>query len=220
MGRLRGAVAGREVNGRHHTAGHAGQHRQADRDGERQRIDARILQQRHAERLKAGQRVRRPHRHRNADDRSGKCEEQAFGERLLNQVASRGADGHADGEFLAARVDPREQQIGEVDAGNREDTPDCARQHEESRPESAAQSVVQRRDPRAKRTAVVDRFLESLADRLQIGLGLLHRHARLQPPDTKHGVAPPCRLRADGKWGQQVDFVAGRKNRVEIERRR
>ena len=48
----------------------------------------RVLQERDAERLEPGQRARRPHRHRNADDRSGNREEQALGQRLLDQVAS------------------------------------------------------------------------------------------------------------------------------------
>ena len=120
------AVAAREVQRWQHGAGDAGQRGQADGDGEREGIDGRILQQRDAEGLEPRQRAGRPHRERHADQRTREGKDQALGQRLLDEVPAPRAEGHADGEFLAANVDAGEQQVGEVHARDREHAGDGA----------------------------------------------------------------------------------------------
>ena len=78
--------------------------------------------------------LRRPDRQRNADERIRRTRGAGFRPApAAIRWRRRGAEGDANGELLAARVDPRQQQVGEVDAGDREDAGDRARQHVERR---------------------------------------------------------------------------------------
>ena len=120
-------------------------------------------------------------------------------------------------ELLPAAVDPGEQEVRQVDAGDRQDARHRSRQDEEGRPEASPQRIVERRDPGAERAAVVDRLLELLADDAQVGLRLVGRDARLEAPDAEERVAPPRRLRRNRKRRDQVNLVAGREDRVEVE---
>ncbi len=139
------AVAVREIERGQHAAREARERRQADRDGERQRVDARVLQQRDAEGLEARQAARGQDGERQPDERAGERQQQALHERLPHQVAPARAECCAHRELLPARVGADQQQVREVDAGDREHAGDGPGQHQERRPEASTQRVVDRR---------------------------------------------------------------------------
>ena len=114
-----------------------------DRHGERDRVD-RTHSAAAARRTSGGAASARVAQiaERHADQRAG--ERRAAGSRRApaGQVAPARAERHAHRELLPARVDPREQQVREVDAGDRQDARDGAGQHVEGLPEAAAQRVA------------------------------------------------------------------------------
>src|SRR5262245_41413145 len=55
---------------------------------------------------------------------------------------------------------------------------------------------------------------------IELGLGALDRHSRLQPSHHGECVAPAVGLRADREWLEEVDVRTGSKYRGEVERGR
>ena len=56
-----------------------------------------------------------------ASESAGDGQQQAFGERLADDVRARGSDGEAEGGLRAAGHAASEEQVGEVGAGNQQD---------------------------------------------------------------------------------------------------
>ena len=194
--------------------------REPDGDRKGDRIDRGILQERHAERLEAGQRARRPDRQRNANQRACCGEQEALGQRLLDQVTSACPEGDSHGKLLPADVDSGEQQVRQVHARDCQDAGHRTRQHVERLPEAPSQRIVEAADARTERAAIVDRPLESLADDTEIRLRAFGRRVRLQAADREERVAPSCGFRCDRERRDQVDLGPRREDGVEVEVRR
>jgi hypothetical protein len=77
-------------------------------------------------------------------------------EKLAQQPASRRAKRQPNGDLAIARGRPREQQIGQVRAGNQQDKADGPEQYEDGPPHVASnQSIAERND--RNRCALIDR---------------------------------------------------------------
>ena len=57
-------------------------------------------------------------------------EQHAFGEQLADDAAAAGADGGADGDLARAAGGARQQQVGDVGAGDQQHAADRAQQDE------------------------------------------------------------------------------------------
>ena len=75
-----------------------------------------------------------------ADHRPGEREHQALDEQLLHQAAARGTQRQADSDLALAHERAGDQQVGDVGAGDEQDEPDHAHQHEQGRGEVVAQA--------------------------------------------------------------------------------
>ena len=104
----------------------------ADGEGEEQHlpIDADFGDARDAAGIGGDQQAESAEGQQNAEDGAGEGEQDAFDDELLKEASQSGADGGAHGDFAAAGFGARQQEVGDVDAGNEEDEADRAEQHE------------------------------------------------------------------------------------------
>ena len=85
-------------------------------------------------------------------------------------------------QLLLACRGARQQQIGDVRAGNQQDERDRREQDDQDRPDFADDLLVQRHDVDAPSGILCrKRLLELLCDSSQLSLRLLHAHPRLEP---------------------------------------
>ena len=61
-----------------------------------------------------------------AENSAGKRQKQAFGEQFAHDARAGGAESGADGEFAGAARGTRQQQVGDVGAGDQQDEADGA----------------------------------------------------------------------------------------------
>ena len=130
-----------------------------------------------------------------------KRQQRALGQQLHDQPAAPGAERQADGDLLLPRRRARQQQVRDVGARDQQHQADDRHQQAAGLDDVVAEAGVDRRlRQRHQRDAaalvLVRVFLFELArDRLQVGFGLLHRDARLQPAGhVEHEPAPVVRL--------------------------
>ncbi len=71
-------------------------------------------------------------------------EQQALGEQLTNQPSASGAQRQAHGGFLLSRHAAREQQIGDIDAGDQQQQADRGKQHQQRRVRMPGDLIAQR----------------------------------------------------------------------------
>ena len=132
--------------------------RDREHDGEEQdaRIDGDRAQARHVFRL---QRLNPAHaggRHHDAEQAADRREEDALGQELLQQPAAARAQRRADRELFLTSEGAREQQVGDVGAGDQQDEADGAEQHQQRTADVADDLLVQRHD--AERQAAIGRI--------------------------------------------------------------
>ena len=92
------------------------------------------------------------------------------------------------------RVTERQQQVGDIRAGDQQHEPDRAEQHVERPLHVPGERAAQRDDGQRSRV-VVGRMLAAhlLSDRVQLGGGGGDRDAALQPPESAQVLAAPAR---------------------------
>ncbi len=73
-------------------------------------------------------------------------EDEALGEQLAHEPRASGAERGADRELAVARGRPREQEVGDVGAGNEEHEGDGAGEDEQRGTDVAGQLLAQRHD--------------------------------------------------------------------------
>ena len=78
-----------------------------------------------------------------AEGSAGEGEDQAFEQKFAGDAAPAGAEGGADGEFLAAAVGAHEEEVGDVGAGNQQDHADGAHEDPEGGADVAEQVVFE-----------------------------------------------------------------------------
>ena len=125
-----------------------GEQRNEAEEGQHRETDARGAEIGHGEKLRFGnggeQQSDAPLRGDEADGGTDEREHQAFGEELRSEIDSRGAHGRAHGEFLAASDRAREEQIGDVGAGDKQNEADCTEQNEKQRANFADDAFTKR----------------------------------------------------------------------------
>ena len=116
---------------------------------------------------------------------AGERQDQALGEQLPDDLAPRGAERGAHGQFAAPAGGAHEQQVGDVGAGDEQHEADRAREHEQRRADVADQHPAHRLDAEAgvgTQGAAAEPGAEVGRRRLQPGPCLFDRHAGEEPP--------------------------------------
>ncbi len=150
-------------------------------------VDAHVVQARHApgaQRVDARQAQRGE---READGAAGEREQDAFGEQLPQDAGAARAERRADRHLLLARHRARQQQVRHVRAGDEQDEPDRAGQHQQRRAHVADDFLLERDD--VEREAAVRGIHAGMLraqprrDAVHLRLRPADRHARLQLAD-------------------------------------
>ena len=119
-------------------------------------------------------------------DAANHGQQQALGEELLNQPPPAGANRQPHRNLLPAAAGARQQQVGDVAAGNQQHQADhghaeAAREHQLLL-ERRREGCLGQRSQRERAAAIVGRVTlgQAPADAVDVRLGLLERHAVLQ----------------------------------------
>ena len=135
-----------------------------------------------------------------AERRAGAAEQQAFGEQRAAQRAGAGAERGTDGEFVFAPDRARENQIGDVRAGDDEDQHRRGQQHQQHGSGARRDLIAQAHGFDAEvgfRGIGFGMFLHHGAvDGAQFGAGLLESRRRARAGRT----APSCDGRGRSPW--------------------
>ena len=125
---------------------------------------------------------------------------EALDQQLLRQPPAAGAERHADGDFPASDRRPREQQAGDVRAGNRENQPDRHEQHREEGSDGGHAAELFGRADRREQRDLPELALTGNGD------GLARRHERRPPRCQRLVVAqtPDELNRRDGAGAVEV----------------
>ena len=144
--RLVGVTGGHE--GRHQTERQAGRHRNNHREREHREIERDLVEPRNRDAIahQREQAAQAQRRDAQSCDAAGGGEHQAFGQHLADQAAALGAECGAQADLALARRASRQQQVGNVDAGDEHDQRDRADQREQRRAQLADQLFPQRED--------------------------------------------------------------------------
>ena len=92
--------------------------------------------------MKAMQALRHHRRQPETDEAAGAGEQQALDEELAHELAARGAERQPHGDLALAHEAARDEQVGDVGAGDEQHQADHAHQHDERRREVVAQARV------------------------------------------------------------------------------
>ena len=182
--RLVGVAGGHE--GRHQTERQAGRQRDDHREREHREIERDLVEPRNRDAIadQCEQAAQAQRRDAQPGDAAGGSQHQAFGQHLAHQAAALGAERGAQADLALARRASRQQQVGDVDAGDEHDQRDRADQREQRRAQLADQLFLQREDHhRAPGIALWLFFFELGVDGPHVAVGLLERHAVAKPRD-------------------------------------
>ena len=117
---------------------------------------------------------------------AGDRQDEALDQQLTDEPPAAGAERRADADLALARARAREEQIGDVRAGDEQHDRDRAEQHQHPRLGARADEVIAQR-PHACATVLVPvgmGRLERRSDLVHLRLRLLERDARLQSRDA------------------------------------
>ena len=138
-------------------------------------------------------------------DAAGGREHQAFGQHLAHQAAALGAERGAQADLALARRAARQQQVGDVDAGDEQHQRDRADQREQRRAQLADQLFLQREDHHRAAGIELRLFLLELG---VDGSACRRRPARTTPRravarsrTSCRGRSPPAAARAFAPYG-------------------
>ena len=173
--------AARRLQRREQTESQAGD--EGDTEGEEHdgAVQADGLEPRNVGRLSGHQRPGRPVGDHQADDAAGKAEDDRLGQQLPEQPAAAGPHRHADRELTLTRRRTRQQQVGDVRAGDQQHQADRTEQHEERPLHVTDDHVAQRSGGKRK-------------------AGVRVRKGALQPAaDASASRLPPARRSTPGR---------------------
>ena len=179
-----GQAGRRRLERGHHPEDEAGHDRQAERERDHVAVDPHVVQPRNTGRLEPDQHVDAPDRQQQPETAADDAEDDAFGEELADEAAAGGAERAAHRHLAFARRRAREQQVGDVGAGDQQDEADGAEKHQHGLADVADHRLVER-DRGEVEPLVAVRILrgEALADGLHLGSDVLEWNARLGPAD-------------------------------------
>lgn len=116
----------------------------ADREPERDRVDARLLEARHAVRAPGDDRGDERAREHETGRRRGEREHEALGQQLADDARLASAERGAYGDLARPRRAAREQQVGDVAAGDQQHQADRRQQRQQTLPDVADELLDER----------------------------------------------------------------------------
>ncbi len=151
-------------------------------------------------------------RQRETDDGADAGEQQAFGEELTNQAAAARAHRGAHGELGRAHGAAREQQVGDVAAGDQQHERDRAEQHVEPLTDVADEDLREVDAPMARRSALRwgCSFSSCVASAQHVRARGVDGDAWLQPREHRPAVVVERRLVLRRQRGGDPQFFAVR----------
>ena len=135
--------------GRRQPEDQAGDQRHREREDQGRQIDRHLVETREIRRRQREERRHAPARDDGTAEAGGERQHHALGEELADQAAASGADRRAHDDLAAARRGARQQQIGDVGAGDEQHEAHRAEQHEQRLPRRADDGLMERRDAHA-----------------------------------------------------------------------
>ena len=126
-----------------------------------------------------------------ADERK----QERFSKKLANQTSARRTQRAANGELTLSRRGLREQQVGDIGAGNQEKKSHRSEQNEQRRASFAGDRVLQRDDHPIFEEIVVllaRGIVNAARNRADVRVRLLDRHAVAEAPDCNVVVRSPA----------------------------
>ncbi len=195
----------------------AGQKRQAEGEEEYVRVERELTQVGHARELRRGyqrdEQVGAPQREHEPRAAAHEREQHALRQKLTHHAPARSAERRPQRDLFAPRRRAREQEVGDVGAGDQKHEADRAQEREEDGPKLPDELLLQRHDADAGarvRLRVVRR--DARGDRLHLRARRLKARARLQTRDDLNPV-PVARaglLRADLQRRPQLGVAEAR----------
>ena len=144
------------------------------------------------------------------------CEHDALGEELPGEPAAACAERGPRGQFLFAMTASRQDEVGDVGAGDQQQQRHRAEQEQHRRPRHHAQCVVHRLGtdtPRTLEGRIV--VVQPLLDGLQFGVRCRERASRRQSPEYSGPVRRPlCARRPRREHRRDEERVVGKDPRV------
>jgi hypothetical protein len=124
-------------------------------------------------------------RESSTENTADECQDKAFREELGEELRTRGAEGGADGDFSLTGGAAREEEIGDVDAGDEQDEGDRAHQEPETGDGVAAGEGILKRHDAGAPTLVGEgiNFGSVPGDGIHVGVGLLESDAGFETTD-------------------------------------
>ena len=131
-----------------------------------------------------------------AERAAGRGEHEALDQELTDQPPAARAEGRPHGHLVPPAQRPREQQVGDVRAGDQEDEADRARQDRERRPHRTRELVAEGND-RHRSGRIVGGVLgsEPAADSIEVFAGLGEGDALFQASDRLQVLAAAAGVR-------------------------
>src|SRR5262245_24787275 len=173
----------------------AGQQARAEGERERRPVNTYRLETRDLPRHDS-QQARPQYRYaqggqRKSRDSAEQRQQQAFDQKLPNQTATPGAYCGANRQFTLSSRRLRQQQVGDVRAGDQQDERDGREDQQNYGAQIAGEVMAHRRQLNAG--VLVGRRIQlpmPLGDGLHLPARLLDRHAGLKSPNGLHGMMP------------------------------
>ena len=124
----------------------AGDEGRGEGEGDNPPVDADILRPRNSDRQLSQQRLRQRRRQQQAGDAAQQRQQHAFEDQLSQQSPRARAHRSADGKFATPAFGARQQQVGDVGAGDQQHQADGTEQQIKRRTDVADDVVKQRAD--------------------------------------------------------------------------
>ena len=125
-------------------------------------------------------------REQQAEGRANGRQQQAFGEQLANQAPPPGAERRADRDF-PSRPGAREQEVGDVRAGDEQHDQDRGGEHLQRAADVAHEQLLERDQTDVPLRSILDRDVGQRGEGgFERGTRLLDGDVRFQPPDDRY----------------------------------
>ncbi len=197
------------------TKHNAGQKRHSKSENQHEAVGSKLADPRQALSGQRYESLRRPSAKRHAENASGASHQDAFREQLPDQIGSRRAERDTDSDFFLARQRPREQQAGNVGAGDPEQQHNRAKENQNRGPDIVYELFVQAaNNDRVRRTRIGERgilVLELAIEHVHLSLRPIHRDARTE---ARHGIQKSC-AGLDLLWRCEIQIEDARRPDVE-----
>ena len=170
----------------------AGEDRYGERERENRSVDAEHVEPRDVAGIDRPYDIETRQRDQQADRPAHQAEQHALEKQLSHQALPRRAERGADRHFFLAAGGTRQQQVGDIRAGDQQHERDRSEEHEHCPAHVADDLLEQRNDADGKRPVALVLVANPGGNHAHIGLRVGHRHTRLEARhDVVVLVSPP-----------------------------